>query len=235
MFIFKDRLPKNLKEFLDEVISKTKGYVVYLGGGYLRDSYWNYLQGYTHDYEQCCKTIRDNRPKQPKDVDLFFIPENICTCKELPTIAGTYINYDMPAVNIANCRENVERVRGLFCRRLDPIKDVQFIIYDKTLSIASLAEDMDCSINQIMYHPKSGKQYMTEAFLSSHNDKVIEMMHEFETERMYKRLVRMKKKYSDYELKHKISERDWDLFSFKEKYEKKNRYSGRLTGSFIGD
>ena len=36
-------LPQQLLTFLDEVVEKTKGYDVYLGGGFVRDIYYNNL------------------------------------------------------------------------------------------------------------------------------------------------------------------------------------------------
>lgn len=222
MFNIEEHMRKDVLDFIREVNQKTKGYDVYLGGGFIRDLYWNYL----NSFKPFTLTVK----KEPKDIDLFFIPNN----KEheyLPVLAQTYINYDIPAEDIPNVRENVKHVRGLFAKFIST-RDIQFIVYDKPMSMRELAEDMDCNINQCMYHVESGLSYYTDAFTNGHEDKVIEMCHEFETERMYSRLVRMQKKFPDYVLKHNIKEVDWGFCEFVSKYKPKKR-SGRSTGSFI--
>lgn len=223
MFNVKDHLKEDVKDFIEEVARKTKGYDVYLGGGFIRDLYWNHLEsGKPHEWFWCTK--------EPKDIDLFFIP-NGKGKGELPVLPKTYINYDISAEDIPNVRENVKHVRGLFVKYLST-RDVQFIVYDKPMTMRQLAEDMDISINQCMYHIKSGLSYMTDEFTLAHDNKVIEMMHDFEPERMYNRLVRMKKKFPDYEMKHNISNEDWEWFTYLSENRPKKR-SGSSTGSFI--
>lgn len=222
MFKLAEHLKKDVKEFIEEVARKTKGYDVYLGGGFIRDLYWNNMESKKpHDYLWCSK--------EPKDIDLFFIP-NGKEKGELPVLPKTYINYDIPAEDIPNVGENVKHVRGLFVKYLST-RDVQFIVYDKSMTMKQLAEDMDISINQCMYHIESGLSYMTDAFTNAHEDKIIEMMHNFETERMYNRLVRMSNKFPDYKLKHNISKEDWEWFTVLNESKPKKR-SGS-TGSFI--
>lgn len=225
-------IPKDVLEFIEEVALKAKGYNVYLGGGFLRDVYWNRKQGYAQEYGWRWEKEDHEQSKQPKALDLFFIPDG-SMFQELPIVPKTYINYDIPAIDIEHCRPNVKHVRGLFYKKLWITKDIQFIVYDKHLDIESLAEDMDTSVNQIMYDVSKKEFHMTEAFISSHENKVIEMLHEFEPERMYKRLVRMKKKFPDYTLKHNISDDDWEWFECKAAIEKKRKRSGTSTGSFI--
>jgi len=224
MFRITDHLKWDVKEFIEEVARKTKGYDVYLGGGYFRDLYYNYS-----NYEKGWSGFL-TAYLEPKDIDLFFIP-NDEEQKELPVLPKTYINYDIPAEDIPNVRENVKHVRGLFVKYLST-RDVQFIVYDKPMTMKQLAEDMDVGLNQCMYHIKSSLSYMTDAFTIAHQDKIIEMMHDFEPERMYNRLVRMKNKFPDYELKHNISDKDWEWFTVLNESKPKKR-SGVSTGSFI--
>lgn len=223
MFKLTEHLKKDVKDFIEEVARKTKGYDVYLGGGFIRDLYYNYI-----NYEKGWSSFLTSY-LEPKDIDLFFIP-NDEEQKELPVLPKTYINYDIPAEDIPNVRENVKHVRGLFVKYLST-RDVQFIIYDKPMTMKELAEDMDISINQCMYHIKGSLSYMTDGFTIAHEDKIIEMMHDFEPERMYNRLVRMSNKFPDYKLKHNISKEDWEWFTILNESKPKKR-SGS-TGSFI--
>ena len=107
-------LPEDVLDFLKEVDGLTKGYDIYLGGGAIRDLYYNEL----------------NRPHYliPKDIDLFFVPNGLHV-QELPTIPRSYVNYDKSADEITGMEERgVARVRGLFVPKLN-ISDVQFIVY----------------------------------------------------------------------------------------------------------
>lgn len=222
MFNAKSELPEDIKSFLDLVVNRTKGYDVYLGGGYLRDIWWN------------LNNPDNDTPKTPKDLDLFFIP-NREIVKELPVIPKTYINYDIPAVDIPNVRENVKHVRGIFAKHLST-SDVQFIVYDKYLTIEELAADMDTSINQIMYSPEITLSYGTNNFFRDHENKIIEMLHDFEPERMVARIKRMHKKFPDYELRHKLGEELFDKLYTKLKKNKQTLKSGpSFRGSFIAD
>lgn len=233
----KDLIPQDVLNFLADVVVKTKGYDVYLGGGYLRDLYYNqvnHLGNFRKFY--LGKSIND-QPKAPKDLDIFFTPKNDgwkVVERELPVIPKTYINYDIDAQDIPNVRENVKHVRGLFMKNLST-RDIQFIVYDKSMTMKSLAEDMDISINQIMYHPETELSYMTDAFTNSHEDKTIELLHEFETSRMIARLRRMQAKFPDYTLVHNISQEDISFYDSKEEYEKRMKRRGSSTGSFIAD
>ena len=229
--LFKDILPEDIKDFIEQVAEKTKGYDVYLGGGYLRDIYWNHLNGYRdwQNYHFGC----DNQPKEPKDIDIFFIPIRD-EVKSLPVLPKMYINYDVPAVDIPNVRENVAHVRGLFMKDLST-HDIQFIVYDKAMSMKSLAEDMDINLNQVMYCPRKQTQYMTKDFITSHGNKIIKIMHEFELERMFGRIQRMMKKFPDYSVEHNISIEDWEYLCYKQEADKKAKKRGNRGGSFIDD
>ena len=221
----KDLIPQDILNFLDDVVAKAKGYDVYLGGGYLRDLYYNKLNDlgcWQHD----CRV--------PKDLDIFFIPKVNVDVQELPVLPKTYINYDIAATDIPDVRENVKHVRGLFMKTLST-RDIQFIVYDKSMSMKSLAEDMDISINQVMYHPETQFGYMTDAFTNSHEDKTIELLHKFETSRMIARIKRMEKKFPDYTLVHGISQEEIDFYESKQEMEKRIKRRGTSTGSFIND
>lgn len=235
--LFKDVLPEDIKHFVKEVSRKSKGYDVYLGGGCLRDVYYNKLNDFgtgTCWLQYFMNEGLDNQPKQPKDLDIFFIPQIKDDVQELPILPKMYINYDVPAGDIPNVRENVKHVRGLFMKDLS-IRNVQFIVYDKAMGIKNIAEDMDCNINQVMYDPLTESQYMSEEFISSHNNKVVKMLHDFEPERMFGRIQRMMIKFPDYKVEHNISDSDWEWLCYKQEADKKARKNGNRGGSFIDD
>lgn len=184
-------LPEDVLDFLKEVDGLTKGYDIYLGGGAIRDLYYNEL----------------NRPHYliPKDIDLFFVPNGLHV-QELPTIPRSYVNYDKSADEITGMEERgVARVRGLFVPKLN-ISDVQFIVYKDFMSQKELAKDMDININQVMMSVKTGEMFATEDFYKGHEDEYIEMLHTFDFVRMAKRVARMKAKFPDYDV-----EGDWNL------------------------
>ncbi|CAH9014292.1 conserved hypothetical protein [Vibrio phage 277E43-1] len=228
---FNEIIPQDVLNFLDDVVSKTKGYDVYLGGGYLRDIYYNLLNDVNPVLYYPSSHVQ---PKVPKDLDIFFIPRVNEGVQELPVLPKTYINYDIAAVDIPNVRENVKHVRGLFMKTLST-RDIQFIVYDKGMTMRKLAEDMDISINQVMYSPDTQLSYMTDAFTNSHEYKTIHMLHEFETSRMIARLKRMEKKFPDYSLVHAISQEEIDFYESKAEIEKRMKRRGASTGSFVSD
>ncbi|CAL9973494.1 nucleotidyltransferase [Vibrio phage F99] len=237
MYKIDKHIPTDIKDFLDELLGRTEGYDVYLGGGYLRDVYWNLLNvkglHFAHGKwwgGSLCYT----EAKNPKDLDIFFIPQVDAVSFELPVLPKTYINYDIMAEDIPNVRDNVKRVRGLFNSNLST-RDIQFIVYDKPMTMKMLAEDMDTSINQAMYCPMTQLSYCTNAFYNSHEDKTIEMLHEFEVERMYGRLKRMQSKFPDYKLVHNISEEEWLRLEIENIKPKKSGSISGGCGSFIDD
>mgnify|MGYP003133353356 CR=1 FL=1 len=227
----KDLIPQDVLNFLDNILTKTKGYDVYLGGGFLRDIYYNKLNDLNPEWYY---PSSHTQPRVPKDLDIFFIPKVNEVVQELPVLPKTYINYDIAAIDIPDVRENVKHVRGLFMKTLST-RDIQFIVYDKSMSMKALAEDMDISINQVMYHPESELGYMTDAFTNSHEDKTIELLHEFETSRMIARIKRMEKKFPDYTLVHEISQDAFDFYESAEEAKKRMKRRGTSTGSFIND
>lgn len=192
------KYPK-VKRFLKLVLDKTKGYDVYLGGGFLRD-------------------ILHRKGLTPKDVDLFFVPNGV-TQKELPIIPKGYVNYDIDADSILHCRNNVTRVVGWFASDIE-VRDVQFIVYKEPLTVEELVNDMDCNINQIMM-PLEGNTsdimsaknvYRSPAFIVGHQEQRIEMLHQFEEKRMVDRLKRMAVKFPNYEIIHNMDESVWEKY-----------------------
>lgn len=200
------KLPEDVLDFLKEVDDLTKGYDIYLGGGCVRDLYYNELKRKEHyeayKYDDYNLFIT---PLTPKDIDLFFVPNGLHV-QELPTIPRSYVNYDKSAEEISDMEERgVARVRGLFVPKLD-ISDVQFIVYKDFMSQQQLAKDMDIGLNQVMMSVKTGEMFATEDFYKGHEDEYIEMLHTFDFVRMAKRVARMKAKFPDYDV-----EGDWNL------------------------
>lgn len=184
-----------LKKLFSDVLSGTTGYDIYLGGGYVRDLYFNELNE--------CDDM------EPKDVDLFFVPNG--GEMRLPTIVKSYVNYDKSSVEIPDMEERgVDLVRGLFVPWLDT-KEVQFIAYKNPMTQEELAADMDCNINQVMVCIKTNKRFATNEFIEGHEDKKIEMLHQFNFMRMGKRLARMSDKFPGYDVAG-----DWELADFAE-------------------
>lgn len=216
-------LPDDVLSFLDTVASNTKGYNVYLGGGYLRDKYYNELTLRSHkevygdnsDFNHCVGIL------EPKDLDLFFVCDGTSD-KQLPTIEKSYINYDKSSEDIPDMQERgVERVRGLFVPALST-SDVQFIVYHKEMSIGELVEDMDCNINQVMYDPVNKTTNVSDNFIDGHDNEYIEMLHYFDYIRMAKRVHRMSLKFPDYSIYGK-----WD---FTELVDRVADHSGSFCG-----
>ncbi|AHK11506.1 hypothetical protein S140_99 [Shewanella sp. phage 1/40] len=192
-------IPEDVLLFLEDVSKRTKGYKVYLGGGYLRDMYFNQVVNKGVPAGVGTYNI-------PKDLDIFFVPTvffNIeDTVREIPVLPKTYINFEVLADDVPDMKHRgLDRVRGMFVSTLST-RDVQFIVYEKVLlSSEHLASDMDMNINQIMYDVDNKEFTVTQAFLDGHEDKVIECLQQFDEIRMYERYLRMKKKFPEYETK----------------------------------
>ena len=181
-------IPQEVLDFIKKLEDNTKGYNIYLAGGYLRDLYVT------------AGKWEDNLVSmffEPKDIDLVFIP-NGETAKQLPTVERSYVNYDKEASLISEdmAARGVSHLRGLFVPELNT-SDVQFIVYDKQLTIKEVAEDMDLGINQVMYNLSQG-WWHTEYFENNHKNKIIKFYHEFDEARMVDRIVRMKRKFPEY-------------------------------------
>ncbi|AUR86230.1 hypothetical protein NVP1084O_023 [Vibrio phage 1.084.O._10N.261.49.F5] len=178
-------------EFLQEVQAKSKGYNIYLGGGYIRDLHV-LVHGsvYGEDLE-------------PKDVDIFVIPQENVSEKFLHLPAKGYVNFIKEAWEIPDMQKRgVSKVTGTWYKHLET-SNVQFIEYEVFLDIENLASDMDMYINQCMYSIKDDEFFFTEGFLTSHKDEVISCAHTYDTVRMYKRYVRMEDKFWWYEVEGK--------------------------------
>lgn len=173
-------IPDDILEILQEIANNTKGYRVYLGGGFCRDLYVN-------------------RGLQPKDIDVFFVP--------LPD-QSEYFIHDTPALaefkyrmdttdSISMYKRGVVKLIGFNTPSLST-NEMQFIIYRKFLTGMELAQDMDAGINQVMYDVLTKEFIFSEKFLLDHEIKVIKLYHQFEKHRMIERYNRMQAKFPDY-------------------------------------
>jgi len=216
----KNLVRKDILDFLSLVQDLAEGYDVYLGGGYLRDRYYNEF-GVKENLLDFILT--------PKDLDIFFVPKEGAQTKVIPAIPKTYINFDINGDDVKDVRPNVKRVMGIFNKNLS-VCDVQFIEYKSPMTGHELARDMDMNINQVMLRA-DGQAFMTKDFVLSHENKVLEFKHEFGFDRMTLRLRRMKNKFPAYQFKG-----DTLLeFAAKECIPESVRSSGSVTGSFIED
>lgn len=204
MFNLKSQIPNDVLLFLNAVNRDAKGYDIYLCGGYLRDKYWN-----SKNTNEIFLGFAER--KKPKDLDIIFIPKPDEDIKELPVFSKTYINYDLLAEEVDNVRDNVYRVRGIFNSYLST-PDIQFIEYDKYLTMEEVASDMDIDINQIVYCLTEKVFYGTPEFYTAHDNKTFELRHTFDQDRMCNRLDRMATKFSDYEMKLTFPKAIWEEY-----------------------
>lgn len=182
-------IQNKVAELLNEIKDNVKGYDVYLGGGYLRDQY--------------CEL-------NFKDLDIFLVPNGDKRDLIPYTPKGFSISYTKVCNDNEDMRERgVEALIGLYERTTlaSPLQ-VQYIIYENPMHIMELAEDMDMTINQIMWSPVLKENidsnmfecYCTDEFVDAHKYEWIEFAHEYDEVRMYCRQKRMKEKFPSYML-----------------------------------
>ena len=184
------KIEQSVAKLLREVASHVKGYDVYLGGGYLRDSYCGLPY---------------------KDIDIFLVPNG----KDKALLPYTPRGYGQ---SYAKCCEEHEDMRkrgvealiGLYDRN-KAAHEVQYIIYDKPMTIRELSEDMDMTINQVMWNPicnvKEDNMYTCEAtedFVDDHSYGELRFTHWYDKVRMYCRLKRMTEKFPSYSVYEEI-------------------------------
>ena len=182
-------VPQKVKKYLLDLQQAVQGkYRVMLAGGALRDYYTN---------------------RVPKDLDIVFVPlvddlpemydqKGRTTVFQPPALVKTYVNYCRSTIDIPDIRSRgVDVVVGVYNSHL-PTTDIQYIVYNKYMSAMDVAEDMDCSINQVVFPAGSQLAICPAAFVQSHTDKVIECVHKFDVLRMHDRYDRMKAKFPDY-------------------------------------
>ncbi len=180
-------LPEDIRVFVENIQERVeKEFDVYIGGGYLRDK------------------LND---KPVKDLDLFFVPKEGFEGREVSyTPAKTYTMYNKRVNDLLSNSDmkerGVQQVIGLFCSSLSTV-DVQFIVYQKNMTIEELAEDYDFNVNQVVWSPTNPVYnqglYFTKAYWDGHKDFTLECLKEYGEERMYVRWQRMKSKFPDYE------------------------------------
>lgn len=180
--MFDIKIAEDVKDLLKDLSKQLNGeFDVYLGGGYLRDSY-------------CGLT--------PKDVDVFLVPVDNTPKRVSYTPAGYYINYrkivgdNNPELQHRHLHELV----GLFNGKLST-PEVQFIVYDHYMDAYEVAEDLDMNINQVVWCPLKDILYSTQAFIKGHEDNVIECLGNDNDVRKYHRYERMSVKFPLYSTK----------------------------------
>ena len=175
------RIPQDIKDFIIDIQEQVKGqFAVYLAGGFLRDL--------------------DNG-LTPKDVDIFFTPCND-TKQDLGYIpARCYVNYNKKVSSFTHTddmeQRGVSQVVGLFNSKLSTT-EIQFIVYDKCLTMEAIAEDLDMGINQIIWSPILDRVIPTEGYLNDHSNKTITCLHDYAEVRTFRRFERMLEKFQDY-------------------------------------
>lgn len=178
-------LPEDVEEFIKDIAKQVSvNFDVYLGGGYIRDTY-------------CGLT--------PKDVDIFFVPKKE---QEVPLQVGyiptrCYINYNKNVSSMTHTEDmdarGVSQVIGLFNSKLSTT-EVQFIVYKKPLTQEELAKDFDMNLNQCTWCPVKDKFYLSPEFISAHKDKELRCLHKYNTLRTYERYERMERRFPSYEV-----------------------------------
>lgn len=184
----------DVESILLEVQENTKGYDVYLGGGYLRD--------------QFCELSY-------KDIDIFLVPNGEEKQLVPYTPKGYGINYTKSCEDSNDMkRRGVGALIGFYKRTalydLVAINhEVQYIIYDKPMTQEDLCEDMDMTINQVMWKPINliggvSTCMCTEEFLEDHEYGELRFTHHYDEIRMYYRLERMKEKFPSYDVYEEV-------------------------------
>lgn len=187
-----------VRDLLLEVSFNMKGYDVYLGGGYLRDLYCNL------DY---------------KDLDIFLVPNGEKKGIRPYKPKGYFELYTKECDNDDMSERGVAGLIGFRFKStykdsdgFDTIDEsvdykqanteLQYIIYEDNVinSIEDLCEDMDMTINQVMWVPDvaSNTCYCTENFIYGHKCGYIDFSHEYDEVRMYCRQKRMQEKFPHY-------------------------------------
>ena len=197
------RIDNWVQELLVEIKQNIKGYDVYLAGGYLRDQY--------------CELPF-------KDLDVILTPNG---GERSPTLyipkgyGHSYTKYCEGEDDMA--KRGVAMLMGLYKRKhfklpdlgkfsvpVETVQDtveVQYIVYDKPMTISDLAEDMDMNINQVMWEPVATKpdtgMFMcncTDEFVDGHDEGYLEFSHWYDNTRMYLRQKRMIEKFPSYSI-----------------------------------
>jgi len=188
------RVAWDVRVFLLKVMEACPEFDIYLGGGYLRDSYY---------------AMKNNTFFEPKDVDIFFVPKDGVE-KSVPVGAAeeTFVKYHKDASDISDMEERgVSSLTGLSVHYLST-KEVQFIVYKKHMTQKQLVVDMDMNINQIMWKPTEfGCAVLVSGeFISGHEDQEIKCLHVYDETRTYHRYERMKELFPKYKVTGQPSE-----------------------------
>lgn len=188
MNLFNMDIPKDINNRLLEVQKACPEFDVYLGGGFLRDTYFN--KG-TAFYEGV----------GIKDVDVFLVPKVRGCPKEVPAAAcsGFYVNYHKDASLISDMEDrNVHCLTGLYSGYMSTT-EWQFITYSCPMTQEELCSDMDIGLNQIMHLVGDDRQVMaSDNFIRDHTEREITLYHTYDEVRMYERMQRMQKKFKGY-------------------------------------
>jgi len=183
-----------VRELLLDIKGNMKGYDVYLGGGFLRDKYCDL--GY-------------------KDLDIFLVPNGEKKGIRPYKPKGYFELYTKECDNDDMSERGVAGLVGFrykvvfdgewvdYTHTKQDITELQYIIYEDDIidDIQDLCEDMDMTINQVMWIPdeESDTCVCTDSFISDHKYKWIEFSHEYDEIRMYCRQKRMKEKFPSYD------------------------------------
>ena len=172
-------IPQDILILCRNIERLTAGYNVYLAGGYLRDL--------------------EHSDKAPKDVDLFFVPKKDADLKYLPIglvgLGDPLYDHTSPTQDMKD--RGVERVVCFVNDNLST-PEINYIVYNRPLTMEELALDFDMGINQIAYDILERKLFRSENYIDHHKQKVIHCLHKFSEERMYHRYKRMKEKFPEY-------------------------------------
>ena len=181
-------IQEDIKDFIRSVSEASPQHDVYLVGGYLRDNYYSELQ----------VRSRWGRSISPKDVDIVMVPKTEGVTVPVDTVKGCYVQYITPVTTDTDLyTRGLDKLIGIRRRELST-PDLQLIVYKKYLTEEEVIKDMDMNIVQVVWNPLTDVCTGSEAFIKGHSDKVIECLHEYDTERTYFRYERMEKKLKDY-------------------------------------
>ena len=159
----KINIQDEVKDLLKEITKNVKGYDVYLGGGYLRDSYCNLTY---------------------KDIDIFLTPNGEDKDLLLYTPKGFRISYSKNTDTTGDMRRRgVGGLIGMYKSKAELNSteiqyfstELQYIIYDKPMTQEELVLDMDMNINQVMLKSSDEECIASDEFIEGHKYEYIKL------------------------------------------------------------
>jgi len=203
------KIDKWVQELLLEIKQNIKGYDVYLAGGYLRDQHCELP---FKDLDVILTPNGEDRSPvlyAPKGYGMLY--NKLCEGNDDMKKRGVEMLVGLYKRKKEVYSNDVMVIGGMICdmyeQTVESKTEVQYIVYDKPMTIEELADDMDMNINQVMWNPcylptSEGLYgcYCTKEFYEGHDGEFIEFSHWYDNTRMYLRQKRMIEKFPAYDI-----------------------------------